>query len=299
MSPHLQQPSRISDTNKRRGNTGLGKEAITQLAKHNPQQIFLAARTASKANDAIADIKKAVPSANVEHLLLDLSSFKSIEAAANTFISKSSKLDILMNNAGIMATPYSTTEEGYEIQFGTNHMGHALLTKLLMPTLLETAKHPDADVRIVNLSSAGHQMCPSDGIIYDPDKLSKEGAWSRYGQAKLANILFTRALAKHYPSITSAAVHPGLIKTELYQHASAGAKFVNIVGVSVPEGTKNQLWAATAKGVKSGEYYTPVGNLSRPFFAKFFTAGAKHMQDEQMADRLWEWTEGELKKHGY
>jgi hypothetical protein len=136
------------------GNAGLGKQTVTYLASHSPARIYLAARTPSKATSAIADIHSAVPNAcEIIHLPLDLTSFSSIASAADTFKSRESRLDILINNAGIMASPYSTTKEGYEIQLGTNHMGHALLTKLLLPTLIETSKQPGADVRIVTLSS--------------------------------------------------------------------------------------------------------------------------------------------------
>ena len=140
------------------GNVGLGKETITQLAKHYPKEIFLAARTPSKAQDAIDDIKRVVPEGRVSYLQLDLSSFASIKRAADEFKSRSDRLDLLINNAGIMAVPWSMTEDGYEIQFGTNHMGHALLTKLLMPTMLKTAEEPGSDVRVINLSSEGHNM---------------------------------------------------------------------------------------------------------------------------------------------
>lgn len=203
-----------------------------------------------------------------------------------------------------MATPPDTTAEGYELQFGTNHIGHALLTKLLLPTLLKTAEKPDADVRIVNLSSEGHNLAPSPGgIILDQAELLKQSPWRRYGQSKLANILFTRELARRYPSITSVAVHPGVIITGLYQPARDSGMLMR-VGVAafgllswpflpdVRGGTLNQLWAAVAprERVSSGAYYTPVGKRSE---------GSGFARDEGLAGRLWEWTEGELKKHGY
>ena len=197
------------------GNTGLGKETVLQLAKHNPSQIFLAARNPSKAEAAIADVKKVVPTANITFLPLDLTSLKSVDSAAKSFQSQSKRLDLLYNNAGIMAVPAATTQEGYEIQFGTNHIGHALLTKLLLPTMLKTAEEPNADVRIINLSSMGHQMAPTKGIDFDNLSLSNSSPWTRYGQSKLANILFAKELAKRYPTITSISVHPGIIKTDV------------------------------------------------------------------------------------
>ncbi|KAL8925012.1 MAG: hypothetical protein Q9208_003696 [Pyrenodesmia sp. 3 TL-2023] len=282
------------------GNTGLGKETVLQLVKHRPSQVFLAARTPSKGEAAVEEIKRIVPSANVIFLKLDLCSFKSISAAAQEFTSQSARLDVLINNAGIMATPVAETEEGFESQFGTNHIGHSLLTKRLLPTLLSTAKENGADVRIVTLTSEGHNLAPSQGIVFDKDKLKKYGPWARYGQSKLANILFTKELARRYPSITSVAVHPGIILTDLYgpnQQSSmllryglmiAGPLFMS----DVQTGAKNQLWAATAKksDVVSGTYYTPIGSQS---------GGSKLAQNSNLACELWDWTNGEISRLGY
>ncbi|KAL9059525.1 MAG: hypothetical protein Q9206_001442, partial [Seirophora lacunosa] len=280
-------------------NTGLGKEAVLQLAKHHPLQIFLAARTKSKGEAAVADVKKAVPSASVTYLRLDLCSFESISAAAQEVKSHSSRLDVLMNNAGIMATPFAESQEGYETQFGTNHMGHFLLTKELLPILLSTAKEEGSDVRIVNLTSEGHNLAPSQGIVFDAAKLKTYGPWARYGHSKLANILFTKELARRYPSITSIAVHPGLIHTELYDEVGILLRLgMKIVGplfmATVPTGALNQLWAAVGKKseVASGNYYTPVGNLSGGNRFKL-----AHMS--VLARELWDWTEKELTGKGY
>ncbi|MCJ1387300.1 hypothetical protein MMC18_000141 [Xylographa bjoerkii] len=282
------------------GNTGLGKETILQLAKHKPAHIYLAARTPSKAENAIKEIQAAVPGANISFLSLDLTSFASIAEAARSFASQSQRLDVLMNNAGIMATPPGTTKEGYEIQFGTNHMGHALLTKLLLPTLLSTAKEPDADVRIVNLTSEGHNLAPSGGILFDKAKLDAQGPWARYGQSKLANILFTKDLAARYPTITSVAIHPGVIQTDLYEPNRASSALLRygmsllgfLVFISLQEGAKNQLWAATTKkeDLQSGAYYKPIASLSK---------GSGNAQNATLAKTLWDWTQEELEKKGY
>jgi len=230
---------------------------------------------------------------------LDLTSFDSIHQAAETFKSSSDRLDVLMNNAGIMATPYSTTKEGYEIQFGTNHMGHALLTKLLLPTLQKTAALPDSDVRIVNLSSSGHQMAPS-GIITDADALEQKSTWTRYGNSKLANVLFARELSRRYPAITSVSLHPGVIATELMGPAMKSSVLVRwanqligkLVMQDVHQGAMNQLWAATAprERLENGGYYTPVGKLGKQRWAA---------REGEMGGKLWEYTEAELKRHGY
>ncbi|KAF2116520.1 hypothetical protein BDV96DRAFT_598421 [Lophiotrema nucula] len=287
------------------GNAGLGKQTIAYLAAHNPSRIYLAARTESKAKNAIADLKKLSPDAEIEYLPLDLTSFASVKSAAETFKSKEKCLDILVNNAGVMATPYSTTQEGYENQFGTNHMGHFLLTKLLLPTLLSTASEPDGDVRIVNLTSMGHYMAPKGGILWDQKAAEGVSTWRRYGSAKLANILFTKQLAERYPQITSVSIHPGVIITDLY--ASVQLNFFLRIGVwlyglltpflpghfkDTKGGALNQTWAATVPKaqLKNGQFYMPVGTESK---------GSGYAQDEGLAKKLWEWSEGELEKHGY
>ena len=136
---------------------------------------MLAARTQSKAEAAIAEIKQTVPNGKVSFLQLDLGSLAAVKKAADEFKARSDRLDILINNAGIMAVPWSMTEDGYEIQFGTCHMGHALFTELLLPTLLKTAEEPGSDVRIINLSSEAHNMAPKGGIIYEQAELEKWG----------------------------------------------------------------------------------------------------------------------------
>ena len=157
-----------------------------------------------------------MPNANITFLHLDLASLESVKTAADTFSGKSDRLDILINNAGVMALPASTTKEGYEIQFGTNHIGHFLLTKLLLPTLQRTAEG-QGDVRIVNLSSEGHRLPPRGGLALKDahSDMASYNTWVRYGQSKLANILFTRELTRRYPAIKTAALHPGGIDTGL------------------------------------------------------------------------------------
>jgi NAD(P)-dependent dehydrogenase (short-subunit alcohol dehydrogenase family) len=273
-----------------------------QLVKHSPAEVYLAARTPSKAEAAIEDIKKATPGAHVTYLPLDLMSFDSIKKAADEFKSKSPRLDILMNNAGIMATPLAFTKEGYESQLGTNHVGHALFTKLLLPMLLKTAEEPNSDVRIVNLSSDGHNFASFiGGIVLDQEKLKTYNPVFRYGNSKLANILYSRGLAKRYPQITSVAVHPGVIYTDLY--APASQNFIVRMGIGassvfwtgIDKGAWNQLWASTIPkaNLKNGAYYTPVGNISQGSWLFGYAS------NEQMADELWDWTKEEFKKHGF
>lgn len=144
------------------GNTGIGKVTCLELVKKHAT-VYLAARTKERAENALKDIKKEVTDAQIEWLPLDLLSLRQVSEAAGSFVKKEKKLNYLLNNAGIMATPYSETENGYEIQFGTNHMGPFLFTQKLLPMLEATAEKED--VRIVNVSSTGHQFAPSGGYF--------------------------------------------------------------------------------------------------------------------------------------
>ena len=270
------------------------------LARNNAR-IFLAARTPSKAEAAIADVKKRAPDADITCLELDLASLDSVAKAAETFKASSARLDVLMNNAGVMALPPGLTKDGYEIQFGTNHIGHALLTKLLLPTLERTADEPGSDVRIINITSKGHLLTSKGGLILQEASttLDQYSTWTRYGHSKLANILFTRELAKRYPKIKSVAVHPGPTDTGLaipFNNANSWwappvYRFLTFLVVQTPEkGALNQIWAATSKEPKTGLYYVPVAKEGR---------GSSYANDEKLARELWDWTEKELAKHGY
>lgn len=260
--------------------------------------MFLGARSESKAQEAIKSLKSSVPSeVDITWVPLDLMSSKSIKSAAEQVNAQTDRLDILILNAGVMALPPGETELGHEIQLGTNHTGHFHLTKLLLPTLLKTAEQPGADVRVVSLSSVGHNLAPAFETILDQKKLKHVNTNTRYGASKAANILFAAELSRRYPSITSVSVHPGVIMTDLYGSmnerssvAALGHKVMGCVGTSVSQGACNQLWAATGakkEELKNGAYYVPVGNLK---------SQNKFSSDEDMGRRLWEWTEAELQK---
>jgi NAD(P)-dependent dehydrogenase (short-subunit alcohol dehydrogenase family) len=286
------------------GNAGLGKETILQLAKHNPERIYMASRSEPKALAAIKDIRsnlsKEAISTNIEFLPLDLSSLQSVKTAAQTFSSSNARLDLLILNAGIMATPPSLSSTGHDLQLATNHFGHFLLTKLLLPTLQRTASTPNSDVRVISIASEAFNMSPPLSVIMSQE-LASRGPWARYGASKAANILFAAEFARRYPAIKTVSVHPGLIKTQLFDPSRSKSSFVvrnaiNWIGplmfVDVPRGTQNQLWAAagSARGeLKSGAYYTPVGKAQNNKWAG----------DEAGGKTFWEWTEGELAKAGY
>jgi len=285
------------------GTTGLGASSISFLASHNPAHIYFSGRNKARANELISKIAIASPSTKVTFIECDLASLASVQSAAKQFLSSSDRLDVLMCNAGIMAVPNDVSKDGYEIQFATNHLGHALLMKLLLPVMLDTASQPNADVRIVNLSSVAYkQNVPSTGIEFS--KLKTKGAnygsffsfnkWVCYGQSKLANLLYATELAAHHPSITSVAVHPGFIKTDLFASTNfMDRQVVNIISggnwLDTEQGAYNQTWAATTKkeNLVNGAYYEPVGVKTTP--------STKLGRDRALAKELWEWTEKELK----
>jgi NAD(P)-dependent dehydrogenase (short-subunit alcohol dehydrogenase family) len=298
-------------------NAGLGYESLIHLAKHNPDKIYLCARSKAKYDAAMKGIAAAVPNAAsfVKYLELDLTSLSSVAAAADAFSAENPRLDILMNNAGIMAQPPALTKEGYEIQFGTNHIGHHLLTKKLLPILEKTATaEPNADVRIINLTSEGHKLAPNPtGFIPETctTDMASYNTFTRYGQSKLANILFTNELARRYPAITSVSIHPGGVMTGLsgpFADAHPWLSFFlmplwKLVAKKPTVGAYNQTWASVApvegkvgtrkegvKLVKQGGYYVPVTKKG---------SSSTQAKDREVAKKLWEWTEAELKKHGY
>src|SRR5581483_6539775 len=192
-------------------NTGLGYETAAALAAKGAH-VVLAVRNLEKGKDAAALIAKRNPGADVTLQELDLTSLESIHAAADQLRSDHDHIDLLINNAGVMWTPKSTTRDGFELQFGTNHLGHFALTGLLLDRLL-----PVAGSRVVTVSSLGHRIRADihfDDLQWDRS-YSRVGA---YGQSKLANLLFTyelqRRLAPHGTTIATAA-HPGGSRTEL------------------------------------------------------------------------------------
>jgi NAD(P)-dependent dehydrogenase (short-subunit alcohol dehydrogenase family) len=182
---------------------------------------------------------------------MDLVSLKSVQNAAKQFLESSSRLDLLFNNAGIMVAPAGLTEDRYELQFGVNYLGHALLTKLLLSTLVKTAQLPDTDVRIITVSATTYSHAPEGGIKFDLLRSTQKenNKIVRYCQSKLANILHSNELARRFPSVMAVALHPGIVETGLSKpmrdaHLSARI-FVAITGLVVlatpQQGALNQL----------------------------------------------------------
>ncbi|KAM0344545.1 hypothetical protein ACHAPU_007525 [Fusarium lateritium] len=280
------------------GNSGLGLETIKQLSKHEPARIFLACRSRTKFDQAINELKTSGSNVDsVSFLELDLTSLASIKSAAKAFQESSTRLDILVNNAGIMMTPEGLTEEGYEIQLGTNHMGHAFLTHLLLPTLEETTKI-NSDVRIIFVSSIAESMAPSNPYQLDQFKTTMPNIATRirYAISKLANVHYAAALAERYPAMKIISLHPGVVHTNLTAPVYGGSVIFGtamrliytLTGIDVAKGTLNQLWAISDPKAESGVFYHPVGLSGK---------GSKLSLDKDARGKLWDWTQQEIKQH--
>jgi NAD(P)-dependent dehydrogenase (short-subunit alcohol dehydrogenase family) len=268
-------------------NTGLGYETALALADHGAH-VVLAVRNLDKGKDAAARITAQSPHADVALAELDLTSLASVRAAAEQLRSTHDRIDLLINNAGVMYTPKSNTKDGFELQFGTNHLGHFAFTGLLLDRLL-----PVAGSRIVTISSVGHRIVADIHF----DDLQWERRYNRvaaYGQAKLANLLFTyelqRRLAPHGTTIAAAA-HPGMSDTELMRNMPAPlvvafGRIAPLVAQNAAIGALPTLRAATDPGVLGGQYYGPDGLGQTRGYPKVVGSSARsHDVDRQR--RLW------------
>jgi NAD(P)-dependent dehydrogenase (short-subunit alcohol dehydrogenase family) len=198
------------------GASGLGMEAARAMATKGAH-IVIPARDMAKGEAAAQEIRSATGNDQIEVMELDLGSMASIRAFSEAFLAKHSRIDLLINNAGVMACPYGETADGLEMQFGTNHIGHFLMTNLLMPAILKGGESGGG--RIVNLSSRGHHF---DTVHFDDPNFESRDyeKWASYGQAKTANIMFSVGLEKRLAGkgVHALAVHPGGIRTNLGRH---------------------------------------------------------------------------------
>jgi NAD(P)-dependent dehydrogenase (short-subunit alcohol dehydrogenase family) len=267
-------------------NTGLGYETAAGLAEHGAR-VVLAVRNLDKGKDAATRITANSPHADVALQELDLTSLDSIRAAAEQLRSEHDRIDLLINNAGVMYTPKSTTKDGFELQFGTNHLGHFAFTRLLLDRLL-----PFAGSRVVTVSSIGHRIRADIHF----DDLQWERAYNRvgaYGQAKLANLLFTyelqRRLAAHGTTIAAAA-HPGGSRTELMRNLPPLVARVSAVVEPLlqdaPMGALPSLRAATDPAVVGGQYFGPDGFAEMRGYPKV-VASSRKSHDVDVQRRLW------------
>ena len=261
--------------------SGLGKESARALASAGAQ-VVLCGRDDAKGQAVVDEIGGAT---SFQHL--DLADLDSVRTSADELLSRIERLDVLLNNAGVMACPLDRTADGFEMQFGTNHLGHFLFTARLFPLLLESAPS-----RIVNLSSHGHMIGGVD--LEDPNYEHRDyDKWGAYGQAKTANVLFSRELDRRFGDhdVHAYAVHPGMIITELGRHldeadiADIGERTSKRPsgGPSaefkpVERGAATQVWAATGAGIPGGAYLADAAVCEQV---------APHATDDDVAGRLW------------
>jgi NAD(P)-dependent dehydrogenase (short-subunit alcohol dehydrogenase family) len=281
---------------------GLGVETSRALAAAGAR-VVMAVRDTAKGEKAAAQIRETVPDAQLEIRELNLGSLASVRAFGAKFRADYPSLDLLINNAGIMAAPQAQTTDGFDEQLGTNHLGHfALTAELLEP--LRAAARAGSDVRIVNLSSRGHMR---GGMNFDdPHYRTRDyDKFEAYGQSKSANILFTVELERRLgdEGIHSFAVHPGVIATELSRHltredftqmaarAPAGALTLK----SIPAGAATTVWAATSPDLAGqGGIYLEDVQVAKPAGEGRTDGVAPHAVDADVAKRLWTWSEEQI-----
>ena len=278
------------------GNSGIGFEAARQMARKGAH-VILACRDTGRAADALQQIRTLHPSASVEAMQLDLASLESVHRFARDFAAKSVPLDVLCNNAGVMAIPRRTTAEGFEMQIGTNHLGHFALTGLLLEPLLAA---PAA--RVVNVSSTAHK--PGRIDFDDLQGAKSYRKWMAYAQSKLANLLFTYELQRRLEAAgaraVSVACHPGYSATNLQavgpqmSGSRIAARLMDLGNrfFSQPAamGALPTLYAATSPDARGGDYIGPDGFMENYGHPRK-TRSTARSHDRAVATRLWEVSE--------
>ncbi len=275
--------------------SGLGVETARALAAAGAE-VILPVRNLEKGEGVAVDIRALTGNQSVSVAELDLADFASIRKFAAEFISSGKPLNILINNAAIMACPLTRTANGYEAQFATNHLGHFLLTTLLVPAL-----EKGAPARIVSLSSIGHRLSP---IVFEDIHFQEReyDKWKAYGQAKTANSLFAIELNRRFSAlgITANAVHPGGIMTGLQQHLTmeemtASGWFdkdgnPHPVFKNIEQGAATSVWAATAPELegKGGKYLEDCNEAEASTPENRMSGVMPHALDTEAAARLWE-----------
>ncbi len=274
-------------------NSGIGYQAAVQLARHGAD-VILACRSAEKGEQALRNLQKELPAAKVELMLLDVSSLADVRRFAAEFLKRGIFLDLLINNAGVMAlNPRQVTPEGFERQFATNHLGHFALTGLLLPSIM-AAPAP----RVVTVASLAHR---GGKIHFDDLQLTKNyKPWDAYNQSKLANILFARELARRAVGshLLSIPVHPGVSRTSIVANGPGSTDLKTRVLFSLASfltqsdeaGALPTLYAATSPNAKPAEYIGPDGFMEMKG-APVVVKPRPNALDEAVGQRLWKVSE--------
>ncbi len=275
------------------GASGIGQETARAMAAKGAH-VVIAARDQAKLDAALSAVTSDAGSEKVETIMVDLASLDSVRACADEANASLEKIDLLINNAGVMACPFSKTADGFEMQFGTNHLGHFLLTSRLMPLIRK-----GADKRIVNLSSRAHHFAPAN--LDDPNfETADYDPWISYGQSKTANVLFSVGLEQRFGSegIHAYAVHPGGIATNLGRHLSEeqSAALIERVQASDPDfawktveqGAATSCWAATAPELDgAGGVYCEDCNVAEVDDQSSQGGVRSYALDAGAAEKLW------------
>ncbi|BBZ75966.1 short-chain dehydrogenase [Mycolicibacterium anyangense] len=273
-------------------NTGLGYQTAAVLAGRGAR-VVMAVRNLDKGRTAATEILRSCPQADISLLRLDLSSLQSVREAAEQVRAEYPCVDLLINNAGVMWTPFSTTDDGFELHFGTNHLGHFAFTGLIINSLLQQAHS-----RIVTVSSLAH----TQRSVIDFDDLQLSRKYDRvaaYGRSKLSNLLFTYELQRRLVAAgqqTSAlAAHPGLAETELTRDFPRWLRWaINAASpILLQPGDKGALpllRAATDPAAQGGQYYGP-GGLGQRRGAPVVVASSRRSHDQQLQAKMWQVSE--------
>jgi len=276
------------------GNSGLGFEAVNAFASKNAQ-VIMACRSVDKGEDAKRKIVQENSKALISVIELDLTDFKLIRNFVDQFKKKYNKLDVLLNNAGIMMVPYGLTKDGFELQMGTNHLGHFALTGLLLDVLKSTPKS-----RVVNVSSMAHKSgtMDFDNLFFDNGK--DYSPMKAYGRSKLSNLLFTYELQRFFEKnkidCIAVAAHPGVSDTNLFVHAAPKwamnllrPLFLMMIQPA-SMGALPEIRAAVDRNAKGAEYYGPSGKREVKGYPVVVQSNpASH--DRDSARKLWEISE--------
>jgi NAD(P)-dependent dehydrogenase (short-subunit alcohol dehydrogenase family) len=269
-------------------NTGLGLETAAALAASGAR-VVLAVRNPDKGDAAMSTIRSRHPGTDVSMQELDLSDLSSVRSAATSLLETHQRIDLLINNAGVMYTPKSTTADGFELQMGTNHLGHFALTGLILPRMLDTAGS-----RVVTVSSVGHRIRSR----IDVDRLATTESYDRiaaYGRSKLANLLFTyelqQRLASSGANTVALAAHPGVSDTELTRYLPKIVQWSEFLVRPFTQGADRgalpTLRAATDPDATGGQYYGPDG-IGEMRGNPVLVESSTRSHDPELRRRLWD-----------
>lgn len=282
------------------GASGIGRVTVEQLARQGAT-VVVGVRNEAAGREVAEAIRRELPSARLEVLPLDLASLVSVERFAERFLARHTELHGLVNNAGVMNTPHRQTEDGFELQFGTNHLGHFYLTELLLGVLKQTE-----GARIVNLSSCYHDKAMGREGKIDFDDLHftrrRYDGWTAYAQSKLANLLHAKELARRLAGtgVTAVSVHPGWVRTNLIRHSAPVFLFnalsgvLRLIGLIEPwEGAQSTLYALLSPEVpkQSGAFFSQTGmyrDRRKNVGGWPMSSPNPHAHDEELARRLYD-----------